>query len=111
MTNSKLTVRKVAATGAEVRAWARENGFEVGARGRLNPEAVAAFNKTHKGFGAYREGVQKPVKTKTVRVGRRERTVPVAEAREVLRQAGEPVGKRGRLSEFQVLRALELTQD
>jgi hypothetical protein len=31
-----------------VRAWARENGFEVGTRGHLSNDLVNAFNRRHR---------------------------------------------------------------
>lgn len=34
---------------SEVRAWARENGFEVSDRGRISPEVQAAYDKAHAG--------------------------------------------------------------
>lgn len=41
------------ATAAEVRAYASENGIEVGARGRLNADLVKAFNKGKRGGKRY----------------------------------------------------------
>ena len=35
-------------SAAYVRAWARSRGMLVGARGRLSPEVIAAFNKAHR---------------------------------------------------------------
>ncbi len=35
------------ATAKDVRAWANENGFEVGARGRIAAGVVEAFNAAH----------------------------------------------------------------
>lgn len=40
-------------TAADVRAWANENGFEVGKRGYLAAEVVAAFNKGKRGRSKY----------------------------------------------------------
>lgn len=36
------------ATPADVRAWAQENGFEIGDRGRISSEIVEAYNKKHR---------------------------------------------------------------
>lgn len=109
MTNSNnLVVRRTSAQPSAVREWAAENGFTTGSRGRYSSELVSAYNKANKGSRRYVPQQGYPVKTKTVKVGKRERTVPVAEARQVLREHGEAVGTRGRLSTEQVLKALEL---
>lgn len=39
------------ASGPAIRAWAREQGLPVGARGRLPDEVVAAYNAAHPGAG------------------------------------------------------------
>jgi hypothetical protein len=36
------------ATADEVRTWAKENGFNVGERGRFSTDVVNGFNKAHK---------------------------------------------------------------
>lgn len=43
------TRKRPASTGADVRAWANEQGTwgTLGSRGRLNHEIVVAFNKAH----------------------------------------------------------------
>ena len=35
------------ASPAEIRAWARENGIEVGTRGRLSAAVIEAYTKAH----------------------------------------------------------------
>lgn len=50
MKNTKASATPAApevATAADVRAWARENDMEVGARGRIHPDVIEAFNKAH----------------------------------------------------------------
>lgn len=32
---------------ADIRVWARQNGYEVGDRGRMPEEVIAAYNKAH----------------------------------------------------------------
>lgn len=32
---------------ADIRVWARQNGYQVGDRGRMPEEAIAAYNKAH----------------------------------------------------------------
>ena len=39
------TMTNSTATPAEVREWARENGYEIGERGRISSEIAMAFNK------------------------------------------------------------------
>lgn len=89
---------KVSASPADVRAWAAENGFDVGSRGRFSTDLVRAFNKAN-GL-KYREGQHVP----TVRVSAKPekgrtvtRTVNVADVRAAAREAGVPVGRRGRI--------------
>lgn len=36
-------------TSSDVRQWARQKGMEVGERGRLSPEVLAAYSKAHGG--------------------------------------------------------------
>ncbi|QQC93890.1 Lsr2 family protein [Streptomyces alfalfae] len=42
-----LPGQKAAPSSSEVRAWARQAGFEVSARGRIKPEIVAAWHAAH----------------------------------------------------------------
>lgn len=51
ITNKKgntMATKKVPATIAEVRAWGRDNGFTVAAKGRLSAELTTAFTKATK---------------------------------------------------------------
>lgn len=43
-----MATKKVPATIAEVRAWGRDNGFTVAAKGRLSAELTTAFTKATK---------------------------------------------------------------
>jgi len=43
------TATKAAATAADVRAWANENGHTVGVRGRIPAPIIAEFNKGKRG--------------------------------------------------------------
>lgn len=89
---------KVSASPADVRAWAADNGFTVGKRGKFSAEVISAFNKSN-GL-KYRAGHHvptvkvsaKPAKGRTVT-----RTVNVAQVRAAALDAGVEVGKRGRL--------------
>lgn len=40
---AQYTSRRSSLVPADVRTWARENGFTVGSRGRLHPSVVAAY--------------------------------------------------------------------
>jgi hypothetical protein len=51
---------KTAPTSAEVRQWARNKGMEVGERGRLSPDLLAAYSAAHGG-----PPVTKPAKKAT----------------------------------------------
>ena len=89
---------KVSAKPADVRAWASANGHEVGKRGKFSKELILAFNRAN--GVKYREGAHvptvkvsaKPAKGRTVT-----RTVNMAQVRSAAREAGVPVGKRGRI--------------
>ena len=89
---------KVSASPADVRAWAADNGFNVGKRGKFSQEVISAFNKAN-GL-KYRQGQHvptvkvsaKPAKGRTVT-----RTVNMAQVRAAAIEAGVPVGKRGRI--------------
>jgi hypothetical protein len=41
------------ASAADVRAWARENGVEVGTRGQFSREVIASFNAGKRGNARY----------------------------------------------------------
>lgn len=47
-TDKQLSRNRV--TAAEVRAWARAQGHEVGQRGHLPPKVISAYNRTHRTF-------------------------------------------------------------
>lgn len=99
------------ATAAEVKVWARENGFESIAdektRGRLPLPAIKAFNAAHKSrkyvgaqdravkVSGLRETVGKDGKTRKVPFAK---TVTVSEAREIATAAGLASMTRGRMS-------------
>ena len=91
---------KATAPASAVRAWATENGIETGSRGRLAPDVIKAYNAKH-GL-KYREAqhvetievTAKPEKGRKVT-----RRVNVAMVRDAAREAGVPVGKRGRISD------------
>ena len=97
---SNATKIKATASPADVRAWARENGHEVGTRGRFAPDLVRAFNASH-GL-KYREAQHVPTVEVTAKPekGRKvTRKVNIALVREAALAAGVPVGKRGRISQ------------
>lgn len=105
-----MSAPKIVATApaSAVRAWAAEQGIEVGKRGRLAPQVVKAYNASH-GL-KYREAqhVETVEVTAKPEKGRKiTRRVNVAMVRDAARDAGVPVGKRGRISE-QVLTAYVL---
>lgn len=86
------------ASAAEVRAWAKENGHEVGARGLFSQETITAYNKSH----AVKYKAGKHVKTIEVKAkpakGRTQtRKVNVEQVRKAAQEAGVKVGKRGTL--------------
>lgn len=93
-----------------VREWAKENGITegYGPRGRISPEVVRLFNKGKRGRARYVETEHSPTVTVTVQ-GKRgnrliTRDVNLASIRQAARDAGIPVGERGRLPQ-EVLRA------
>lgn len=51
-----MATRIKQATGADVRAWATENGVEVGKRGRFSADVQKAFNDSNKGVMKYTPG-------------------------------------------------------
>lgn len=89
---------KVSASPADVRAWAKDNGFTPGDRGKFSTALIAAYNKSH-GL-KYRQGQHvptvkvsaKPAKGRTVT-----RTVNMAQVRAAALAAGVKVGERGRI--------------
>lgn len=95
--------RRVEVSGSEVRAFAKAEGIEVGARGRFSKELVDAFHKANKG----KRYMPNHVPTRKIS-GTREtangRKVPVtvtatlAEVRAFAKDAGLPIGARGRVS-------------
>ena len=97
-----MSAPKIAATApaSVVRAWAAENGIETGSRGRLAPDVIKAYNAKH-GL-KYREAqhVETIEVTAKPEKGRKiTRRVNVAMVRDAAREAGVPVGNRGRISE------------
>lgn len=80
-------------TGSDVRAWATENGFEVGARGRFKPEVIKAFNKAHRG-APYAEGNRAQVE---VKVGRKTVRASTSDLRAAAASLGLAPGERGAL--------------
>lgn len=106
-----LTVRNTSTNPANVRAWARENGYEVGTRGRFDASIVRAYNAVHRGSQRYVPAGFKRDKVATLALSKsKTRRVAVAAARTLLREAGEPVGKRGRLSQEQLAKAVSLAK-
>lgn len=107
--SNALTVTRFA-SGADVRAWGLENGFNVAdTRGRLPFELVKAYNKAN----AVKYVPGKAVVTKSVEVrdsrGRKvTRKVNVGQARKLLAANGVQTGARGRLSLAQLTQAWEL---
>jgi len=87
------------APASEVRAWAREQGTEVGSRGRFAPSLVEAYNAAHP-ERPYVEAAPatKPVTFKGKNHRTVTRTVVLAEARAALIAAGQ-AGTRGPLSQ------------
>lgn len=95
-----MSTPKIAATAApsSVRMWARDNGYNVGTRGRLHPDVIKAYNAAH-GL-KYREAAHVETVEHTVKPqkGRKvTRKVNIAMVREAAREAGVTVGERGRL--------------
>lgn len=101
---------KASASPADVRAFALANGIEVGTRGRLNPAAVAAFNRVS--HIKYTEAAHVKTREVTVKVGGRKRTRKFnpAQVRAILRANGVPVGNRGVISAAQFQRAYDLSK-
>ena len=88
----------VSAPASEVRAWAAANGHTVGKRGKFSQELISAFNKANK--VKYREGQFTPTVSHTAKPEKgRSKTIKVNPAlvRQAAREAGVPVGNRGRL--------------
>jgi hypothetical protein len=54
------------ATPAEIRVWARENGIEVGQRGRLHPDVLAKYTKAQDDQASRPEITKTATKTKLV---------------------------------------------
>lgn len=105
-----MSAPKIVATApaSAVRAWAAEQGIEVGKRGRLAPEVVKAYNAKHGLKYKEAQHVETVEVTAKPEKGRKiTRKVNVAMVREAALDAGVPVGKRGRISE-QVLTAYVL---
>lgn len=89
---------KVTATAAEVRAFARANGIEVGKRGRFAPSLVEAFNaqaETPYVEAGHVHTVTVTAKSKNHRTVTR--NVSPAAVRAAAKAAGVEVGKQGRL--------------
>src|SRR5690606_22653787 len=87
------------ASPAQVRAFAAEKGFQVGARGKFSDELVKAFNTEHR-CTPYRAGQFVPTEKHTVKPekGRKvTRTINLSEVRAAAREAGVQVGARGRI--------------
>jgi hypothetical protein len=98
------------ATASTVRAWAVANGLPAGGeRGLLPAATIKAYNAKNGlkfKYASYKKVVE--VETRDKRNKKVVRKVNVAAARSVLLAAGEPVGKRGRLSTAQLQKALAL---
>lgn len=86
-----------------VREWALAEGLPVGKRGKFSAEVIAKFNKAHP-RAKFSYGAFKP--TITVQAGRIRKHVNVAEARAALAAQGVQVGKRGRLSQANLVLAV-----
>lgn len=94
--------KKQSVGGSEVRAWLREQGEQVGSRGRLSAEQIGAFEKaTGK---RYEVGHVATRRITGVRVTDSGRKVPVTvnasigEVRAWAQSAGLDVGSRGRIA-------------
>lgn len=89
---------RVTASPSAVRAWAREQGMQVGTRGKFSPDLIKAYNAAN--GVKYVEGQHvptvrhsvKPAKGRTVT-----RTINPRDARAWAAAAGLTVGKRGRV--------------
>lgn len=98
MNNIKVEKVQPYASGAQVRAWAVANGYEVGARGKFSPELIKAYNKNNSLKyvpGKYVRTVV--VEGKDSRGRKATRKVSPAAVRAAAIAAGEQVGKRGRI--------------
>lgn len=107
MSNS-LTIRQ-SASPEQVRIFAAANNLPTGKRGKFTAEVIAAYNKAHPvkyiPGGHVQRAHRYDVKIKGKKT---QRTTTPELVRAVLREAGEPVGKRGRITQDQVQRAFDL---
>jgi hypothetical protein len=108
MTASTLTVRSTAPANV-VRAWLKDNGFNPGTRGKFSAAEISAYNKNN--ALKYVPAKHVPTKEVTVTIAGRKRTrkVNVLAARNILRENGQPVGRRGRLTVAQFQNAYDLS--
>jgi hypothetical protein len=91
---------------------AAQHTLREGARGRLHPEVIAAFNKGKSPSKRYNEGTPRTVALTYKRVtksGSRAKQValPESQIRALAAEAGFPVGARGPLSEAALVAAGE----
>lgn len=109
MSKSTLAVQATA-NPHDVRAWAVANGHPVGTRGRIHPDTIKAYNKTH--AVKYVEAGFVKTSERVVKVGGRKRTrkVSEAQARVILAAAGVKFGRRGPLSAALVQQAYDLSK-
>lgn len=103
------------ATGDQVRAWAKEQGIEVGERGRFAQSLQDAFNKAHKGQARYAPGNVKMVdlkvsvtSQKTGKVRKEMKSFTPDEVRDLARETeGLTVPSRGPFSKAVLAAAAE----
>lgn len=99
-------------SASTVRNWAKDNGVEVGTRGRIHPNVISAFHKANKNMryevasDAEKRTVTVPVKVldSLGRVQTKRVTVTTSEARDLL---GHEKGRRGRFNRADLSLALE----
>lgn len=88
----------MSASPAAVRSFARAAGIPVGTRGKINPDAIAAFNKGKRAEARYVQGEHVPTVAVKVKGARRAVNVNLSDFRAAAREAGLTVGARGRVS-------------
>lgn len=100
---------QISAKPSDVRVWGAAHGFNVKTRGSISFDLYTAYNKAN----SVKYLPSKYVATRKVEVkvkGRNvTRTTTPAAVRDILKNAGESVGSRGRLSNAHYQRAFDLT--
>jgi hypothetical protein len=61
---------KTPPNSSDVRQWARQNGLEVGERGRLSPDVLEAYAKAHGGAVPVKAAAKRPAKNAAKKTAR-----------------------------------------